>query len=59
MFDRFTYRLCDTLGYLLCELAFKTDCRGPFAWAYRLGCSLYGMGTEAALRSGTNRRREA
>jgi hypothetical protein len=31
----------DTLGYLLCELAFKTDCRGPFAWCYRLGCWFY------------------
>jgi hypothetical protein len=40
-FDRLTYCMGDTLGYLLCELAFKTDCRGPFAWCYRLGCWFY------------------
>jgi hypothetical protein len=31
MLDRFVYRLFDALGWLLCELAFKTDRRGPFA----------------------------
>ncbi len=39
--DRLTYRLSDALGYLLCELAFKADCRGPFAWCYRVGCWFY------------------
>ena len=31
----------ENLGYALCELAFKTGCRGPFAWAYRAGCWCY------------------
>jgi hypothetical protein len=31
----------ETLGWALCELAFKTDCRGLFAWAYRAGCWCY------------------
>jgi hypothetical protein len=31
MFDHFIHRLFDGLGCLLCELAFKTDCLGPFA----------------------------
>ena len=52
MFDRVIYRACDALGFLLCELAFKTDCRGPFAWAYRAGCWFYGTGTDAAVRGG-------
>ncbi len=52
MFDRVIYRACDALGFLLCELAFKTDCRGPFAWAYRAGCWFYGTGTDAAVRCG-------
>jgi len=30
----------ETLGYLLCELAFKTSCRGPFTYAYRAGCGV-------------------
>ncbi len=40
---RLKYRgqLFDTIGYLLCELAFKADCRGPFAWCYRMGCWFY------------------
>jgi hypothetical protein len=33
MFDRIAFRVFDGLGYLLCEIAFKTHCRGPFAWA--------------------------
>jgi hypothetical protein len=41
VFDRLAYRLADALGYLLCELAFKADCRGPFAWCYRAGCWFY------------------
>jgi len=49
--DRASYLLSDTLGYLLCELAFKTDCRGPFAWAYRAGRWFYGKATEPGLRS--------
>jgi hypothetical protein len=40
------------LRYLLCELAFKTDCRGPFAYAYRAGCWFYGKGTDAGIRCG-------
>jgi len=52
MFNRLTYRFCETLGYLLCELAFKTDCRGPFAYVYRLGCWFYGQATDAGVRCG-------
>jgi len=52
MLDRFVYRLFDTLGWLLCELAFKTDCRGPFAWSYRAGCALYGKATVSGIRCG-------
>ncbi len=52
MVDRLTYHLGDALGYLLCELAFKTDCRGPFAYAYRTGCWLHGQATDAGLRCG-------
>ena len=52
MLDRFIYRLCDALGWLLCELAFKTDCRGPFAWCYRAGCRFYANATLAGIRSG-------
>ena len=52
MFDRFLYVSCDGLGYLLCALAFKADCRGPFAWLYRLGCWFYGQATDAGVRSG-------
>ena len=52
MIDRAIYLLSEGLGYLLCELAFKTDCRGPFAWAYRAGCWFYGKATESGLRSG-------
>lgn len=28
-------QILDIVGWTLCKLAFKTDCRGPFAWAYR------------------------
>jgi hypothetical protein len=52
MFGRSVYRLSDIIGYLLCELAFKTNCGGPFAWAYRLGCRFYGQATEAGIRCG-------
>jgi hypothetical protein len=49
-FDRFRYQIGDALGYFLCELAFKTDCRGPFQYAYRLGCWFYGQATDAGVR---------
>jgi hypothetical protein len=39
---RAKYLLFESLGYALCELAFKTDCWGPFAYAYRAGCWCYG-----------------
>jgi len=42
MRDRVRYEVFERLGWLLCELAFKTDCRGPFALAYRAGCWCYG-----------------
>lgn len=38
MSGRVRYVIFEMLGYLLCELAFRTDCRGPFAYAYRAGC---------------------
>lgn len=52
LLDRLTYRAGDVLGYLFCELAFKADCRGPFAYAYRLGCWFYGLAADAGLRCG-------
>jgi hypothetical protein len=42
MFGRITYCVMESAGWCLCELAFKTDCRGPFALAYRAGCWCYG-----------------
>ena len=52
MLDGFVYRLFDALGWLLCELAFKIDCRGPFAWSYLAGCQLYRNATAAGIRRG-------
>ncbi|HZS64041.1 MAG TPA: hypothetical protein VFA53_06030 [Xanthobacteraceae bacterium] len=52
MRDRMRYYVFDWLGFLLCELAFKTDCRGPFAFAYRMGCWCYGFATDAGIRCG-------
>jgi hypothetical protein len=50
--DPVIFRVGDTLGYGLCELAFKTDCRGPFAPAYRAGCWFYGKAGDAGIRCG-------
>jgi hypothetical protein len=50
--DRITFRICEGLGYALCELAFRTGCRGPFALAYRAGCWFYGKVDEPGIRSG-------
>ncbi|MGB6538544.1 MAG: hypothetical protein WBF58_21585 [Xanthobacteraceae bacterium] len=52
LLDRLTCRWGHALGYLFCELAFKTDCRGPFQYSYRLGCWLYGHATDAGIRCG-------
>lgn len=52
LLDRTKYRLGEALGYLFCEVAFKTDCRDPFQCSYRLGCWLYGIATEAGIRCG-------
>lgn len=52
MRDRATYELGERLGYILCELAFRADCRGPFAYAYRAGYWFYGKATDAGIRSG-------
>ena len=49
---RVRYAVLETLGYLLCELAFKTDCRGPFAYAYRAGCWCYGKAHDLGVRCG-------
>ena len=40
-FRRMTVHALDWLGYVFCEAAFRTDCLGPFAYAYRLGCWFY------------------
>jgi hypothetical protein len=42
--------MCEGLGYGLCELAFKTGCRGPFAWCYRAGCWFYGKADAIGAR---------
>lgn len=38
---RLIWRTLGGLGWLLCEMAFRADCWGPFAWAYRAGCAAY------------------
>jgi hypothetical protein len=50
--DCITFHVCEELGYFFCELAFKTHCWGPFAWAYRAGCWFYGKADEPGMRSG-------
>lgn len=50
--DRITFHFCERLGYFFCELAFRTDCRGPFALAYRAGCWFYYKADEPGIRSG-------
>ena len=45
------FEFWDTLGYVFCELAFKTDCRGPFAYAYRAGCWCYGRADDFRMQS--------
>jgi len=50
MARRVAYWVCEALGYVLCELAFKTDSRGPFASAYRAGCWLYGKADEMGVQ---------
>ena len=46
MRDRARYVLFELLGWLLCELAFKTHCFEPFSLAYRAGCWCYGKAEE-------------
>lgn len=41
MARRAAFWICEGLGWSLCELAFKTDCRGQFALSYRAGCWCY------------------
>jgi hypothetical protein len=48
MARRAVYSICESIGYVLCELAFRTDCRGPFALAYRAGCWFYLKSAEIA-----------
>lgn len=38
---RLLYRILGSTAWVLCEIAFKTDCWGPFAWFYRAGCYVY------------------
>jgi hypothetical protein len=52
MLDRASYELFERLGWLLCELAFKTHCFGALALAYRAGCWCYGKSTEPGVRCG-------
>lgn len=47
---RLKFELWNSLGWLLCELAFKTGCRGPFAYAYRAGSWCYGRADDFDLR---------
>jgi len=35
-FDQSIFHAFDAFGWLLCELAFKTGCRGPLASGHRL-----------------------
>lgn len=51
-FDRLTFYCYEMAGYALCELAFRTHCWSPFAWAYRAGCWFYGKADEPGIRSG-------
>jgi hypothetical protein len=41
LMQRVWCEITDWLGWLFCEIAFKTDCRGT-GWAYRLGNWFYG-----------------
>jgi hypothetical protein len=47
-----TFQIWEALGWSLCELAFKTDCRGPFALAYRAGCWCYGKAEDFRYKDG-------
>lgn len=40
---RALYAVTDWLGWALCELALRSDCRGPMAWFYTAGCHLYAV----------------
>lgn len=37
----FTQHIAANVAWLLCEIAFKTDCWGPFAWFHTAGSRLY------------------
>jgi hypothetical protein len=50
MMRRLKFEFWDLLGWLLCELAFKIDCRGPFSYAYRVGCWCYGRADDFDIR---------
>jgi hypothetical protein len=50
--DQLTFLYCDMAGNALCEVAFRTHCWGPFAWAYRAGCWFNGKAGELGIRSG-------
>jgi hypothetical protein len=52
MLDRLTFHIGERLGWLLCELAFRCECRGPFAGAYRAGCRIYRIADDAGIRCG-------
>jgi hypothetical protein len=46
MCGRAIHWICEGLGYGLCEAAFRTGCRRPFAAVYRAGCWFYGKADE-------------
>lgn len=45
-------RIFEALGWVLCEAAFRTGCRGPMAFAYRAGCWCYGQAVIRPNRRG-------
>lgn len=46
------FKFFNLLGYLFCELAFRTDCWGPFALSYRVGCWFYTVAARYDSSSG-------
>jgi hypothetical protein len=48
-------RLYQALGWLFCEIAFKADCRGLFAYSYRLGCWFYDQTGETVVPLDTSK----
>ena len=49
---REVWRSAAWLGWLFCETAFRTGCRFPLGWTYRVGCWFYGWEGEYGKRHG-------